>query len=329
MVRTQGYRFVVNNMTGQPKRIAEYGGDPTDGSENDILVAEQSFTYFQPGETVPMIHEFGKAPVMENPGKEMEVVMENRRIDDFTISGGLAADLDLIFPFIPFLLPSSFPTFDFNEEILHLHMTTKIIRYPAIVKSTRVFRDGIQHMCENAGFDPATGRPVLIKTSDGYDNLLLGSASVGHVGTYYQATIPAWQAYPAMGQLSDRERTVITAGTDLAIEKRYNTGHILNFQFKGRGAVGRSIGRLTPGDLVRVLGPGGSTDYLGTYHVGEIAGNQVELLPTYISNVNTTAKVEVGAIEVIRSARTNQTAVDVGSVATYGLVPTVTDHPMP
>ncbi len=338
MARTQGYRFVLNNMHGQTKRVAQYGGDPNDpinitssnplgGAENDLLISEQSYTYFEPGDMVPMVHELGKDPVMEYPGKEVEVVMEKRRVDDFTVSGGVAGDLTLVFAFIPVLIPSAFPTVDLSQETLQTHVTTKVIRYPAIVKSTRMFRDGVQHVSQNIGFDPASGRPILTKTTDGYDKMLLGGSTVPQNGAYYSAVVPAWQPYSVMGQLAERERLVIKADEGLEIQKRYRTHHTLNFLFKEQGAAGRSVNLLTPGDLVRVLGPG--NEYLGTFHVGAIAGNQILLVQTYISNVTTTDLDDVGSIEVLRSARTNQTSADVGSVSTYGSIPTVTEHPIP
>jgi hypothetical protein len=277
-----------------------------------------------------MVHELGKEPVMENPGKEMEIVMENRKVDDFTVSGGVAGDYTVVIPFIvPLIIVSAFPSFDLDEQILQTHVTTKIIRYPAILKSTRVFRDGVQHVSQNIGFDPGTGQPILTKTTDGYDNMLLGGTTVPQAGGYYSAVVPAWQPYPDLGQLAEREHLVIYAGDDLAIEKRYLTEHSLNFIFKGRGAAARSVALLSPGDLVRVLAPGESNNYLGIYYVSKVAGSQVLLTPTYISNVNTSALEDVGAVEVLRSARTNQMTAQAGGVTTYGVTPTVTEHPAP
>lgn len=329
LYRTQGYRFIQNGMHGTVKREAAYGGDAADGTNDDPLIAETTNEYFAPGESVPMIHEFGKAAVMEYPGKESEVVMEERVVDDNTFMGGVSVDLTVVFSFIPYLVFSGFPPIDVNEETLHTHVITKVIRYPAILKSTRTFRDGVEHLSENVGFDPATGRPVLVKTEDGYDKLVLGSSSTPHAGAQYSATIPAWSQYPAFGQLAERERLTITAGSELTIEKRYDVDHTLSFVFKAPGIASRSLAQLTPGDLVRITDAGTPARYLGTFYVGAVALNQVALLPTYISNANTEARVSVGTVEVLRSARTNQLSIDAGSVATYGTSPAVVNHPLP
>ncbi|MBS1914304.1 MAG: hypothetical protein JST22_20105 [Bacteroidetes bacterium] len=335
MARAQGYRFVQNSMHGQLKSLSEYGGDPFGGSSSNTLITQQVFTYFQPGEKIPVVHRFGTTPSLEYLGREEEVVMEQRRVDDQTFAGGLAGDVDIVFAFIPIIIPSAFPDLDITEELLQTHVTTKIIRYPAIVKSTLTVRDGVSHLSENIGFDPESGRPVLVRTSDGYNNLTVGSSSTAHQGYYYAATIPASQQYSDLGQLAEREGLVITSNNGLAIEKRYAAGvggerHVLNFRFTGMGVVANSIAQLVPGDLVRVLGTDNPASYLGTYYVGAVAGNQVQLLPTYISNVNTEALVSVGKVELIRSARTNQVGLDAGAVTTYGgTIPLTVDHPLP
>ncbi|MCB9448330.1 MAG: hypothetical protein H6585_08305, partial [Flavobacteriales bacterium] len=106
---TQGFRFVLNEMHGQPKLIATYGGNPDD-PESWVLGTSQEFTYFEPGEKVPMM--YGLEDVRnEYPGKEMEITMERKQVSDVTIDGSLEVDFSVGFLFIPIPFASAFPGF--------------------------------------------------------------------------------------------------------------------------------------------------------------------------------------------------------------------------
>lgn len=317
--RTQGYCFIQNEMHGKPRSVAAYA------ERGSAPISEQTYEYFQPGEAVPMLYK-GNTVVNDHPGKETEVVVESRAIKDITRSGNQNFDFTIgMFSVFPVPFATAFPQVSQGEEKMYTHVITRVVRYPAIVKKMTVKKDGVTAESEYAGFDPKSGRPVLVKTNDGYHNLTLGASSTPHVGTYFARSFPAWTEYAGLGQLAETERMVIGSGDSLAIEKRYYNRHFLNFRFLRRGMVAGTLGMLTPGDLIQLKS---GTAYLGTFHVGAIRGNQVELVPTYISNTSTAASIAVTRLEIIRSNRTNQVGLDVGSVTTYGQAPVIVGHPM-
>lgn len=319
---TQGYRFVINNMHGQLKSMYSYAGDYRD--KNAVLVSGQQHEYFAPGEPVPMMYGIDDIRP-EHPGKEEEVVFESREIEDVLSNGKGEIDASLgivgIFP-IPFL--SGFPTITYMEHKLRMHVTSKVIRFPAIQKGTTVFRDGVWHTTRHLGFDPATGVPILTRTRDGYHDLALQLSPTGHDGSYYSYSMPAYQQYPAMGQRGVSERAILKSQSGVLIEKWYDSSHYLNFRFQQPGIASSILSQLTSGDLVRLHS---SVAYRGLYQVGKIVGNKVELIPTSI-DVGITAAPENVDIEIIRSGRTNQLTASAASITTYGAMPTITDFPV-
>ncbi|MBS1911894.1 MAG: hypothetical protein JST22_07905 [Bacteroidetes bacterium] len=336
--RTQGFSFVLNSMHGRPKRMATYGGTPGTAA-NGAPVTETTYEYFAPGEPVPLRRSVtDESGATGYPGREQEVVMENRLVDDETIQAGAHADFALgVATLLPIPLVGISAGVSMEDHMIAMQAVTKVVRYPAIVKAVTTLKDGVKSRVENVGFDPESGAPVVMRSVDGYDGLTLGTSTTAHSGAYYAYAVPAFWEYPALGQIARSERMRIgdnsVANNGLAIEKWYNplvgggVAHYLNFKFTDATQVAATIGALTAGDLVVLYGSSGG-DYLGTFHVGRISGNQVELVPTYISNNNTIAMTTVRSIEVVRSGRTNQLGAQVGSVTTYGDRINVTPVPM-
>jgi len=322
---TQGYRFVINSMHGQLKSVNSYAGNYHDMT-TAVCVAGEEYEYFAPGEAVPMMYGIGDIR-MEHPGKEEEIVFESRAIDDVMNDGSVEFDASIgIAGLIPIPFVSGCPNITNVESRLRTHVTSKVIRFPAIQKGMRVFRDGVWHTTSYIGFDPATGRPILTRSTDGYHGLVLQLSSSGHDGSYYTYTMPAYQQYPAMGQRALSERVRVESETGVVeIEKWYDSTHYLNFRFKKPGIATSILAKLTSGDLVRLTTMAGG--YRGLYQVGRIAGNKVKLWPTSI-DVGVTEAPELVNVEVIRSGRTNQLAAMAGSVTTYGSVPEVAEFPV-
>ncbi|MES2730611.1 MAG: hypothetical protein V4714_02645 [Bacteroidota bacterium] len=206
---TQGYRFLINNMHGQMKRTATYTGEYNLQTAHDYdldvesqftRISEQVYKYYEPGEKVKMLQPDGTY-TMEVPGKEMDLTMESKKVTDRTIDLGLEVDITISLAAPPLLTTPSFGiNFAYTDNGMYTHATSKVIRYPAMVKSITAFVDGVTSLTENLAFNPHTGQPVLTRTADGFD----GATVKGKVldGSIYSLTLPASWYYPAMGQKS-------------------------------------------------------------------------------------------------------------------------------
>lgn len=338
LYRTQGYRFLLNSMHGQPKRIAAYGGDM---KNQNSLLEEQQYKYYEPGDALLMMNDLGVKDTSSYisgttiacyPGMEMEVVMEGRSVDDVTYDGNGEADFGIALAILPFPWGSAMVSGNLNDESINTHVINKIIRYPAIVRSVTVTKDGVTTTTENLAFNPDNGKPVLTRTRDGYSSPR-GTPLTQHDGSYYTYTFPASRYYPAVGQRAESEGTIIVSSpNELNIQKRYLNRHFLSFIEKKPNQTAQALKKLTPGDLIELQQlnstyTGVVAEY-GTFYVSRIAGNNVELLPTYISFDNSLAMVNDVSIKIIRSGKTNQLNASVGSITTYGRWPTANDKPL-
>lgn len=331
----QSYSFVLNAMNGRPKRTASYGGDYSDPdtyNEN----ASQSYEYFAPGKSVPMFYGLDKAFRFEQPGKEMEVAIEARHFYIDTDRGNVEVDVGFL-GFFPVSF-TSFPTINASRVDLHQAVTTKVVRYPVLVKSVTSVQDGISHTTENVAFDPATGQAVLTKTSDGYDGLSLGPTSTSlHKGTYHHYNLKAWTQYHDMAQKSLTEGAVIpssalggdanvsmsvqTSGSDtyLLIEPDSFNGHVVRFYNYVKDKM------IRPGDIIEAEGVVSSQAASNVYYVGgkrnEVAGSSVEYYLYPVENTAieiATLPANLAKVRIVRSGRDNSLGASVGSIVTYG-----------
>lgn len=305
----QGYRFIINSMHGQVRRVSTYGGTFNDES-TWVLSSMEEHNYYEPGETVPMFEGADKPFRYDTPGKEMEVVFEGREIADKTNNFTLEVDvsfLGLLFP-----IPTAFPSWTKNESILKTHVTSKVVRYPAIKKSMLAYKDGIYHLTENIAFSPSTGKPLLTRTSDGYDKLSLYSQPA-HNGRYHSYSLTADAEYPGMGQKAANERAIIHSST--ATHTISRGGLTLTFAGGTEFIEHTLTKRLYTGDLIKLEYAMGSPEML---YVGAInLGSKTIVLEDVYPNTSVGTGV-VTSIEVVRSGRTNNLAAMVGSVSTYG-----------
>jgi hypothetical protein len=196
---SQGFSFIQNNMHGQPRRSAVYGGRYDDES-SWALTGLQEFNYFEPGEQIPMLHGIGDSITYEEPGKEMDIVSEGTSIEDETIDASVEGDISMLVipPFTPMVSAQLYS--NYNSNTVQTRATTKVIRYPAIVKNVLTYGDGMYHYAENVAFSSETGSPVVVRTNDGFDRLKLEQPPTPHEGSYISYTIPASEKYSSMGQ---------------------------------------------------------------------------------------------------------------------------------
>ncbi len=103
------------------------------------------------------------------------------------IQGNVAA---FIIGFIPIIIPSALPERSVTTTLLHTTTTTKVIHKTAILKETIAKDLGAQVSTINEAWDANTGKMLLSKTVNAYDD------------TYYNFEFPAYWYYENMAQAS-------------------------------------------------------------------------------------------------------------------------------
>lgn len=310
----QGYRFVKNNMHGQPKSVATYAGDFTPGTPN--LANKSSATeyeYFAPDEKLPVLKDDGSTE-LKNIGKEMEVVMESRGVEDITVDGNLELDVDiaLVLPIvIPF--PTAMPSLNYSERKMYTHVTSKVVSFPAIQKSIIQTQDGISHKTENIAFSRFTGKPVRTKSYDGFNAQNLEQSS-SHEGVYTTYEIPGFSEYKELGQKAINQNLVLPTNSTYSINLNYNSpNYQLNLVLPSLGNANElcnAIGALSIGDLIFVNG------YY--FHIDGFNGTTVKLIPSGHYNSATPTAANNVSVRVVKSGKTNQLNTMIGSYTTYG-----------
>ncbi len=300
---TQGYSCLLNSMHGQPKSVMKYGGDIAN-TKTWYPVEGQEYTYFSPGETIPMMYDIDDIR-QEFPGKEMEVVIESREITDVTDNLELSLDVGFTTPSVA-LIPTPFVTGTFrftgSDHSLRMHVINKVIQYPAIKKSVKVLKDGIYHTEEYLAFNPSNGQPVVTYSRDGSDGLALEQApSTPHKGSYISYAIPASHRYPEMGQMASNIRYSGTATLSQDTVLTLSGSTVWE--------------RFAVGDFVQII----SGSKRNFYHVARKASSPVIHLNPVSYNDNTTITNGAVSFEIVFSGRTNQLAAMAGSFTTYGL----------
>ena len=194
----QGYRFIINEMHGQIKNAASYMGN-YDGNEPDqaLKFAGQSYQYFQPGEQMRMLQPNGDI-TWDIPGKMTDVTMERRSVRNRNIDAELPVDLlaTINIPIPIWVLPTL--RFNYGTKRIATHVTSKVVRYPAMLKSVISYQDGITSESENLAYNPHTGEVMLTRTTDGFDGIQVNGAR--HDGNIYTLNLPASWKYNSMGR---------------------------------------------------------------------------------------------------------------------------------
>ena len=341
----QGYSFVQNGMHGQPKKVATYGGDYDDKPSEWVESSMQEYDYFAPGAKIPVATEYSTEPTISytDLGKEMEVVMEGSEFTDIAFDAHGHIDVGLSIPVIPFLpvpIVSGTGHLNYSYNRLRTHVTTKLVRYPVVVRKVTARQDGIESFTENIAFNPLSGEPIIVKTSDGYTNLALqysnGTGTAPHDRSYHSFSYPAANAYQEMGQKGSSEGRVVRSDPHyLTIDKLHAMGqHYLALQSQAPAATCDARELFTPGDLIRVFAavvntadPEESFEWrMGEYHVESIHGNRVILQPystgtpfiAFDPALVPTGWTSAGiTVEIVRSGKTNQVNVPRAGISTY------------
>lgn len=221
----QGFRFIIHNMHGLPKKTATYSDDIVNASGNvsNIPSTYKLYNYYAPGEEVSMLYYDETNPankkfkeVKDIPGKEMDIAMEMREISDRLNDIHLEVDVEFAVA-TPFRIGFSlFPSFSFNQTQIATHATSKVISYPVLLKSVESYVDGAYNVTENLAFNKENGEVLLTKSYDSYnfDEKYYKENSINyasgdilkHEGAVYSWNIPGSWMYPELRQIAEDDK---------------------------------------------------------------------------------------------------------------------------
>jgi len=309
---TQGFSFVLNNMHGQMLRQATYPG--TYVSEKYELTArptsEQVLSYYEPrrlnqdGNTpfqtpVGVVSERGGEPAYTFPGREVDLTIAQKAVQDRMLDINLEIDTDAAVLFgimLPFA--TVFPTVSRTEADFYTHTTSKVIRYPAIVKRVVTQQDGITHTTDNVAFDKFSGEPVITKVNDEFK------------GGYLTESVMASWVHPEFGQRASNERNGMVSGT----VKSKGTDTWLDL---GTGC--SSLASITKGSLLEVVPTTGPEPRPIILYLADEPSFATGLVPVHLVNIPMSTSV-VGAsnntpvkVRVRRSGQRNQLTASAGT----------------
>lgn len=201
----QSYTFRLNSMHGQNKSTTDYNGIypnidiaeivTSDPINNGRIVSGTETEYFAPGEALPVVTPDMKLRKIEL-GVEEEIAKTNYVNQELTTNFGFEFDLAISFTLA--ITPSvGISNFGIASQYLKSMSMAKIVRYPAIQKSIKEYKNGIWIKQEFIAFDKQTGSPIFVAVTDDADDGTNTSMDIS-------MTIPAYWYYPEMASRENR-----------------------------------------------------------------------------------------------------------------------------
>ncbi len=326
---SQGFRFIKQNMHGKIKEensyIVKY--DKSTNSSKMILNGSTKYEYFNIGEQLEGFD--GNTLTKFKPGKQQEIVFETRKYSSIQSKDG--AELDFTFKAWGWPdLSGKLKTSKIEKEI-NTVTSSSITSYPAIVKKvTTLSKEKLETHAENLAFDPTSLQPLIVRTTDEYNEE--SSAN----GKIYQVSIPGDAVYPGIGMKSLREGTVISSSDKLKIHRRvenrvYSPSHPLENIYSLRfdfANLGKSVNHkeivstLLPGDVIKVYSAGDEEQSFPEYYnVTYAYGDYITMIPIGSSGINTyvpiTESEKLVDIRIIKSTRKNILGTAIGNLSIY------------
>jgi len=299
---SQGFSFVLNGMHGQAKSKSTYNGPYSDAITlaKSTLVSQVSYEYYKPGEKVPMMSSLFGEFVMKNPGREVDLTFAQKQVVESSYDANIEGDLQIaIIPLIFFPLiivyPTAMPALNFTEGALYTHATTKVVRYPSILKKTRVYQDGILHTEENLAFDEYTGKPIAVKSSDEFR------------GAYLAQGVPASWEYDNFKPKAQSEKKVLPASSNMTFTS--STGGV-DGVISVSNAACDLMAQVTTGDVLALNG-----NYY--YHIKSIDYTKDRLDVVAKGSPYLPGTASITSASIFASGRNNRLAENAGDVTLH------------
>lgn len=216
---SQSFMFIQTDMNGKTKSEQTYSGvynrayfqDPSANSAFGItLTSKVTYDYIQPGEKAKVLT-FDKATGKYNMeehhlGIEDEVTMTAQTT--YQTSNQVGANVSFLITFFGAaakVQPNLGLNFNFSEQGMSRHLTTRTLYFPSVLKSVTTQMNNSTTTVEHLAFSDLTGQPILTKTTDGFDRSVVVDAQgnkVVHDGSIYNWNLPAAWFYDGMGKKS-------------------------------------------------------------------------------------------------------------------------------
>lgn len=218
----QGFLFIQTNMVGQQKETATYGGtyDPLyfadhnsylalqNGSPDISLTSKMEYHYYQPGQKVKTLsYDNNLAEYVlkeQHLGLTDDITMVQQAVQDDQTNASLDLGMTVTFYGSVDVAPNIGFNFSYANKGMSRHMTTRVLYFPAVLKSVVTTMNRATSSVEHLAFSELTGSPIISKTTDGYDRTVVADYSSGTPkvmqGDLYNWNLPAAWFYPDMGQ---------------------------------------------------------------------------------------------------------------------------------
>lgn len=211
-----GYTFTINNMHGTVHSIEKYAVpyDETAFSEPRVPISAEEYVYHPYGSAVRTFSDPDIPFRKQYLGKEVETLKESRRSSDESNSFEFQFSIGVDKQNPPIIYLGLFPYVRHSDETVETSTHSMVISHPVFIDTVKKSQDGITHLTENIAFNPSTGEPNVIRTSDGYDKKMLGEATLAHEGSYYVYTLPLEAKYQGAGSKATNADWEILQGQD-------------------------------------------------------------------------------------------------------------------
>jgi hypothetical protein len=318
---TQGFSFILNSMHGQPKREATYAGDYADINvqAKATLISEDAYQYqgfskgrFNPDDdAAPQVQAEPEAgatqfPARIMPGKDVELTMAQRAVRDRTLEASLEADLHVTpFFFFAFVWVTGSGSLSKFTSDFYTHTTSKVVRYPAIVKQVISAHDGVRDTIENRVFDRYTGSPVTVRTSD-----------QAHGAFQKQLVMGAW-VYPQMQGKSFNEGLTMTASSGPANWATVVQDNGVPYLKATNTTDCTLLANVRKGDVL-ALNDLATAMYFAD--APDLVTKRVRLYPVAVGGGTLPTVTTVSKVSVVFSGNSNELRTQVGSTTYHGSV---------
>ncbi len=303
---TQGFSVVLNSMHGQLKRRATYPGNYTAAVDLSSPVTEQVLEYFSNDEGVPVMSSLYGSVSYKSIGREMDITLAQRSIEESSVNGNTEVDFTAgVFGIVIVPMASYMGSITKMDGLLNTHATTKVVRYPAVVKSVTTFQDGIYHTDEYVAFDESTGRPVAVKSEDEFK------------GAYLNQQIPAGWQYRNFAQRAMSEGKIIKSTGGLSMTFYSLSSDPNRFALKFTGGVGcQRLTEIAPGDLLKLSGDSFNPTPVMFFVETVDYGNDLLILTpdSRVAGGIFTGTPTINQITIVESGRNNRLSESAGEI---------------
>lgn len=297
---TQGYKIELNDMHGKPKSEFSYSEESTTPLAGKV--------YYYKTKTEKGVNKLDNKVLTINPqgviseneiSIEADFSVDTRKSVSNSYSGGVQMNVEIIAALIiPVVLPSIYPNFSAEKLEFRSGVTTKVIKKYGILDKTVVFKNGATLESQNLLYDEETGDVLLSKTQNEFNDY------------NYSYTYPAYWGHKGMGPAYKNVGAVI---------KNVSINSYGDISMASPHVIGNY---LYPGDECLVSGNNGTGKYLMAY-VYDGADGILNLIdkngdPIYPGAGSYYNDPGTGPFEikVVRSARRNMIAADMGTITT-------------